>query len=236
MKAIFVLSLCFLVNLVSAQYFQHRIDSNITTVRIDSIGKIIRELRDYNPNGNNRYLSYWEAYAHYKCAVLSSILKKKEDAEKFTKKAIELLESTKGKTTEDYALLGMLKNYQINFSGWLTTIKLSNEAKSMAQKAIELDGDNLRAYLVLGINNYYTPELYGGKSKCEEYFKKAISLPGRTSNNEFDPSWGREDTFYFLLAYYKNRKNEGDKELFEKLKLEAQDKCPNDKRFNRFNY
>ena len=33
----------------------------------------------------------------------------------------------------------------------------------MAQSPIELDGDNLRAYLVLGINNYYTPELYGGK-------------------------------------------------------------------------
>ncbi len=150
MKAIFVLSLCFHVNLVSAQYFQHRIDSNINTLRIDSIGKIIRELSNYNPNGNNRYLSYWEAYAHYKCAVLSSILKKKEDAGKFTEKAIELLESIKGKTTEDYALLGMLKNYQINFSGWLATIKLSNQAKSMAQKAIELDGDNLRAYLETG--------------------------------------------------------------------------------------
>ena len=155
---------------------------------------------------------------------------------KFTEKAIEILESIKGKTTEDYALLGMLKNYQINFSGWLATIKLSNQAKSMAQKAIELDGDNLRAYLVLGINNYYTPEFYGGKSKCEEYFKKAISLPDSTSGNEFDPTWGREDAFYFLLAYYKGRKNVGDKELFEKLKLEALDKFPNDKRFNRFNY
>ena len=88
----------------------------------------------------------------------------------------------------------------------------------------------------MGINNYYTPEFYGGKSKCEEYFKKAISLPDSTSGNEFDPTWGREDAFYFLLAYYKGRKNVGDKELFEKLKLEALDKFPNDKRFNRFNY
>ena len=47
---------------------------------------------------------------------------------------------------------------------------------------------------------------------------------------------GGEDAFYFLLAYYKGRKNVGDKELFEKLKLEALDKFPNDKRFNRFNY
>ena len=176
MKVIFILFLCFLVNLVSAQDFQYRIDSNVNTVKIDSIGKIVRELRNYNTKGNNRYLSYWEAYAYYKCAILSRVLKKEEDAEKFTEKAIEILESTKGKTTEDYALLGMLKNYQINFSGWLATIKLSNQAKTMAQKAIELDGDNLRAYLVLGINNYYTPELYGGKSKCEAYFKKAISL------------------------------------------------------------
>ena len=196
MKVIFILFLCFLVNLVSAQDFQYRIDSNVNTVKIDSIGKIIRELRNYNTKGNNRYLSYWEAYAYYKCAILSRVLKKEEDAEKFTEKAIEILESTKGKTTEDYALLGMLKNYQINFSGWLATIKLSNQAKTMAQKAIELDGDNLRAYLVLGINNYYTPELYGGKSKCEAYFKKAIALPDRTSENEFDPTWGQGDAFY----------------------------------------
>lgn len=236
MKSILVLFLCFSTNFLPAQDFQHRIDSNINTVRIDSIGKIISELRNYNPNGNNRYLSYWEAYALYKCSILSSIMKKKEDAEKFTVKAIEILESIKGKTTEDYALLGMLKNYQINFSGWLATIKLSNQAKSMAQKAIELNGNNLRAYLVLGINNYYTPELYGGKSKCEEYFKKAISLPVRTSANEFDPTWGREDAFYFLLAYYKNRKKDGDQKLFEQLKRDALEEYPDDKRFERFNY
>lgn len=236
MKTIFILFLCFLVNLVAAQDFQHRIDSNVNTVKIDSIRKIVRELRNYNPNGNNRYLSYWEAYALYKCSILSSIMEKKEDAKKFTEKAIEILELIKGKTTEDYALLGMLKNYQINFSGWLTTIKLSNQAKSMAQKAIELDGNNLRAYLVLGINNYYTPEFYGGKSKCEAYFKKAIDLPDRTSENEFDPTWGKEDALYFLLSYYKNRKNDGDRELFEKLKQDAQNKFPDDKRFKRIDY
>lgn len=236
MKAVFVSFLCLIINLVSAQDFQHRIDSNINILRIDSIGKIMKELKTYNPTGNNRYLSYWEAYANYKCSILSNILKNKEDAEKFTKKAIEILESVKGKTTEDYALLGMLKNYQINFSGWLATIKLSNQAKSLAQKAIGLNSDNLRAYLVLGINDYYTPELYGGKSKCEEYFKKAISLPNQTSDNDFDPTWGKEDAFYFLLVYYKNRRKDGDQELFEKWQRDALDKFPNDKRFNRFNY
>ena len=42
MKVIFILFLCFLVNLVSAQDFQYRIDSNVNTVKIDSIGKIVR--------------------------------------------------------------------------------------------------------------------------------------------------------------------------------------------------
>ena len=46
MKVIFILFLCFLVNLVSAQDFQYRIDSNVNTVKIDSIGKIVRELRN----------------------------------------------------------------------------------------------------------------------------------------------------------------------------------------------
>ena len=42
MKVIFILFLCFLVNLVSAQDFQYRIDSNVNTVKIDSIGKIVQ--------------------------------------------------------------------------------------------------------------------------------------------------------------------------------------------------
>lgn len=44
MKVIFILFLCFLVNLVSAQDFQYRIDSNVNTVKIDSIGKIVRQI------------------------------------------------------------------------------------------------------------------------------------------------------------------------------------------------
>lgn len=236
MKVVLLLFFCFFVNLAAAQHIQHRIDSNIYLVRIDSIAKIITELKKFNPNGSNRYLSYWEAYAYYKSSILSSILKKKQDAEKFTHKGIEVLESIKGKSTEDYALLGMLKNYLINFSGWISVIKLSNQAQSLAKKSIELNEDNLRAYLVLGINNYYTPEIYGGKSKCEEYFKKAIYLPDRISDNDFDPTWGKEDAYYFLMVYYKKRNNDGDQELFERLKQDAMTKFPNDKRFTRFNF
>ena len=69
MKVIFILFLCFLVNLVSAQDFQYRIDSNVNTVKIDSIGKIVRELRNYNTKGNNRYLSYW-AFCTGSCGLV----------------------------------------------------------------------------------------------------------------------------------------------------------------------
>ena len=43
MKVIFILFLCFLVNLVSAQDFQYRIDSNVNTVKIViyPIGKLM---------------------------------------------------------------------------------------------------------------------------------------------------------------------------------------------------
>ena len=43
MRSILILSLCCFTNLLPAQYFQHRIDSNINTMRIDSVGKIISE-------------------------------------------------------------------------------------------------------------------------------------------------------------------------------------------------
>ena len=130
----------------------------------------------------------------------------------------------------------MLKNYQINFAGRFATIKLSNQAKSMAQEAIKLNVNNLRAYLVLGINNYYTPEMFGGKSSCEKYFKTAISLENRISENLFDPTWGKEDAYFFLLLFYKNRKQEGDQDKFERFKQDALSKFSTDKRFNNLNY
>ena len=99
MRSILILSLCCFTNLLPAQYFQHRIDSNINTMRIDSVGKIISELRNYNPIFFNLYFLFWEDYSFYICSILSSIMKKKEDAKKFTEKAIEILESIKGKTT-----------------------------------------------------------------------------------------------------------------------------------------
>jgi len=39
-----------------------------------------------------------------------------------------------------------------------------------------------------------------------------------------------------LLSYYKNRKDDGDQELFEKLKQDARNKFPDDKRFKRIGY
>ena len=107
MKVIFILFLCFLVNLVSAQDFQYRIDSNVNTVKIDSIGKIVRELRNYNTKGNNRYLSYWEAYAYYKCAQLSGELKKKKTPKNLRKKRMRKLKLTKAKQPKNNPRQGM---------------------------------------------------------------------------------------------------------------------------------
>ncbi len=83
-----------------------------------------------------------------------------------------------------------------------------------------MDPQNLRAYLALGIRDYYTPVVYGGKNRFEELFLKAISLQDNYSENPNDPSWGKNDAYYYLLDYYCRNDMEKARLLFaEALKL-----------------
>jgi tetratricopeptide (TPR) repeat protein len=101
---------------------------------------------------------------------------------------------------------------------------VSGEAKKYAQTAIDMDPQNLRAYLAMGIRDYYTPAVYGGKTRFEELFLKAISLQDTYSDNPNDPTWGKNDAYYYLLDYYCSKNMEKARLLFdEALKLYPDD-------------
>jgi tetratricopeptide (TPR) repeat protein len=190
---------------LAAQDIQIKIDKHFTSKSMDSIINIINEITKSNIDGKNRYLTYWNAYALYrKSLLLNEAEGNKKEADKELSKAKKILEKTGKKNAEDYALLGMLYNYSIAFANFVRQPFLSNKAKSFANEAIRLNSQNPRAYLVLGINDYYTPVAFGGQTKCKEYFLKAIELEDKVSNNDFDPSWGKNEAYYYLFLYYIN--------------------------------
>lgn len=223
------------LTLNAATSYAHKIDSalNITfnTFDMEPINQIINELESLENAKNNRYIAYWTAYAQYKKSIV--IIETKQDSEEALKEgkkelaaAFRLLEGIKHKTSEEYALMAAIKNYSIAFASPLQIPFISGEAKRLGQTAIEMDDKNLRAYLVAGIRDYFTPSRYGGGGKFEELFLKAIQLENRYSQNPNDPDWGKNEAYYYLIQHY--FRNDSDKA--KALYLEAIRLYPDDNR------
>jgi hypothetical protein len=101
-----------------------------------NLDTIITQLEQESQKKDNRYLSYWTAYANYKKAL--SLLEGSKNDEKAMKngqesmkKAIKILTKIKNKTSEDYALLSLIKNYSIAFSSPVKVPFISGEAKKI---------------------------------------------------------------------------------------------------------
>ena len=202
MKRFILLPTLAIILPLQARNLQTEIDSAFIhyfkTGRMEEIDRIIKALPLENKSSNNRYINYWTAYARYK----KSLCAQSNPAEEFQKTArIELSEALhslnkiKNKESEDYALLSILKNYSVAFAAAIKIPFVSGEAKKYAQTAIDMDPQNLRAYLAMGIRDYYTPAVYGGKTRFEELFLKAISLQDTYSDNPNDPTWGKNDAY-----------------------------------------
>jgi len=65
------------------------------------------------------------------------------------------------------------------------------KANSFLEKAIALNPDNPRAYLVKGQNTFYTPETFGGgKIKAKAILILATEKYAKETTTGFEPSWG----------------------------------------------
>lgn len=190
---------------------------------------IIKNLSKLKKQKDSRYINYWLAYALYNKAIIYVKIKDDKNAEKTLSKGIDLIEKVKHKTSEDYALLATLRNLDINFSFFFTIPFKAKKVVMYGEKSIELDNKNLRGYFALGANNFFTPKMYGGKLKCEEYFLKAISLKDKYTSNPFDPSWGKDESYYYLIRYYYHENKVG---LMEKYMKESISLYPNSIRLN----
>ncbi|MBA2761923.1 MAG: hypothetical protein H0U39_08190 [Segetibacter sp.] len=178
---------------------------------------IINELQTVK-SSSEHYLTYWLAFANYKLAAYY-MSKDKKVSERKTNEALEVLEKVNNKNSEDYVLLGSLISFSLNFKAGETAI-LSQKARNYYQKALKLDKNNLRAYFSIGRSDYYKPKQYGGGEVVEVNLIKALSLPVKSNNSVYAPSWGKMETYELLVNFYLREERKGDAVIYCKKGLQ----------------
>jgi len=201
------LSILFIINVFS-QEIPETIQQDILNAyqesaktQIDQYIPIIEQLESISNQSQKKIANYWIAFARYQQAILYSNANRKEDALEILNKGIKKLKNSKNPTSEDLALHGSMVSFSIQFQDEIAAI-LSSEANKLYGEAIKMDSNNLRAYLGIGKSDYYRPKEYGGGYKVESYLKDSLTKPDKTSESALAPSWGREQSYYYLAKFY----------------------------------
>lgn len=145
---------------------------------------------------------YYIAYADYRLASFyhaqpdnDKIEKVAEDAIEHLKKALELNPDF----ADGHAMLSSMYGEIIAVSPW-KGIFYGSKAGSAMDKALELEPDNPRAYLMDGTGKYFTPSLFGGGAEnAKKSLQKAVEcFKTYKPKSELYPDWGERETFVWL--------------------------------------
>jgi hypothetical protein len=144
-------------------------------------------------------LQYYTGWAYTQPSFQVEAEELSDKAEPYVKKALELQPSN----TETLTLMAYWLSARINASK-ARGVTLGAESRSYAQKAIEADSSNPRAYLIKALVTYYTPAIFGGgKKKAEPIVQEtAQRFAAFKPKNALDPHWGN-DIYQQLAAEYK---------------------------------
>ncbi len=197
---------------------------------LTELKKIKTELISLQNKKANSIVTYWISYAYYYEAVYWIVSKNNKESEQACQKGTEALVKINKKSSEHYALLSLLQNFSVQFLKGFKVAKVSAEAKKNGQKALDMDENNLRAFYVLALNDFYTPESFGGGKFTEKYTKKAIELDAQFMKNPYMPSWGKSLAYELLIRHYLKIE---DKEKAKKIYKEAVQKYPDDYLINK---
>jgi tetratricopeptide (TPR) repeat protein len=99
-----------------------------------------------------------------------------------------------GGFADAHALLGDLYGRKIGYGGMLAGMRLGPKADEEAKRALQLDPNDPRIYVVLGRRQLYSPKIFGGDiDKAIDSFRKSTKL---------DPHY--DEAFVWLaIAYVK---------------------------------
>ena len=163
---------------------------------------------------SNSMIIYWYSYACYYHAIYFMTENDNKKSEQILSKGIQKMKEITSKNSEHLALLALLESFSAQFASLIEAPFISNRVRQNAEKALQLDSLNLRAYFVLGSNDFYTPEKYGGGKKAEAYLKKAISIKEQHVANPILPTWGKSTAYELLIRHYMRHKQYADAERY----------------------
>lgn len=143
---------------------------------------------------------YYLGLNSYRLAVFYN--KDEDKSDKMTDMAINHLEESQklnNTFAESYALLSSCYGLKIGMSPWKGMI-LGIKSGNLLDKAVSLEPDNPRVWLMKGISTNYTPKIFGGsKEKALEELKKAESCYENEKRiNPILPGWGYDETFAWM--------------------------------------
>lgn len=183
--------------------------------KTDELQKLKIQLATLEKGDQNRILVYWRSYLQFYNTIFYSQTGKKSNAKEEITVGIELLNNISNKSSEEYSLLARLESIALQFAG-MNVIRLSKRMNDNIQRALQLDGDNVRANFVYGSIDYYTPPAFGGGKRAEQYLLRSIQLNEKDHAGNFNPTWGKDEAYELLInLYLKNKENEKAKALFE---------------------
>jgi tetratricopeptide (TPR) repeat protein len=163
-------------------------------------------LLNLNRKNNNSIIIYWYSYTCYYHSILLMIEKENKSSEKILDEGIAQLINVGNLNSEHLALLALMESLSIQYASGIEIPFISKRVKQNAEKALQLDSLNIRAYFVLGSNDFYSPEQYGDGKKAAGYFIKATRLNDQSVANPYLPSWGKNSAYEMLIRFYINHK------------------------------
>ncbi len=151
---------------------------------------------------------YWRSYCDYYKAIYLLKSGEKEKSRQSIENGIKRLEKLKEKTSESYALVSVLRTFSMQFvKNAMKQGMIPEQVKDEAQKAITLDGQNVRAYYALASIDFYTPQEYGGGTNAEKLLLKAVTLEEQYGNAADLPTWGKDSSYQMLISLYLKNKD-----------------------------
>ena len=181
--------------------------SSIMSNDMSALDNIYGDLEKLNAEKPNNLINYWMAYTEYQKAICYIKQGDRTKSEASCENGISQLEAIDKMNSEDFALLAYITSFSIQFKGGLKAATTSSKVKKYAEKALELSDKNLRAYYVLGSNDFYTPEQFGGGKKAEGFLTKAVACEHQIIKGDYFPSWGKEGAYELLIKCHIKNKN-----------------------------
>lgn len=133
---------------------------------------------------------------------------------------IKRLEGKSTRECDDYALMCSLAGWGMPYAG-IRSPERARTLNAYGEKALMMDSLNVRVWVVLGENDLFSPGIFGGGSRAEEYFRRALTLPDQRIRDPFAPVWGREPAYAYLVEMLRKERRcaEADALLSEGLAL-----------------